>query len=847
MGAIVALADGSDDDGRERAIADGARELSGLPANAILFSDDATIVADEAGSVVFALRENTKEVRRLFLHALARFAVVGAFFVPKSDARALAGVAAAAPQSNLAFAHIELGDRVLGTIVLACDERDDDLLAALRAYADAVARSIGAGRAVSDSQRETRDLRVLALVDDRMRRAGDITELQYVICEALCEGLGALRCAIFERSGADSSRARTVAAAGGGLSRLPAEVRLRMEAESIAKALGTPRAIAVPLAREGRGELILAAGFEDSVDDVAPTMRVIAAHVSLALANMQLYERERKRRARAESLERISRVLRDTQPVDEVLLAFAIAVSHELPLDCIAYARVGDLFVRRAAHMRDGRPLEAARTIPVRELGAYIATDEPADAPVLSAALRSQVLSNRPGVLVPLHVGGSAWGALVLIEDAGGEVWQSSERVTFFRSLGAHLELSLGSALAFDREQRRAQERATLAEAARTILGFTTLRQLADAMCRLASELVGAPRACAAQSVGDRFEVIGAYGDDAESLAEQFAERRKRLASADDRMSGDRRRVRVAEGEGYVAVPLARTSGETGEPEAVDAYLIVSSPSERFGRDAMRLLQELGALFALRVRNLQLYDDSTRMNAALRESSEFKDDLIAMLAHDFKGPLTVVLGYCELLLETAGSASEEVEMIFSQTQRLVRLCDDALVLAQTQSEGFSLARQIVNFGPFVRECIDETAPSFARVTLSITDEPLAVHVDPQRFSHVIDNLLSNALKYSKGSVEVVVRRDGDRAIFEVSDSGIGIPAHELQAVFTRFGRATNARQLGVAGTGVGLYVSRKIVDVHRGTLSVESREGVGSKFTIALPLVPHTPPTSVAL
>lgn len=445
--------------------------------------------------------------------------------------------------------------------------------------------------------------------------------------------------------------------------------------------------------------------------------------------------------------------------------------------------------------------------------------------------------------IAPIRIGERELGIIATAaEDPSPEL--TATLVAFAEAAARTLDAAR-EVLVKEERERRAQERATLAEAARTILSYTTLKPLADAMCRLAAELVNAPRACATRQTASGFEPIGSYGPDGRALAGMFAMRRKRMAAADERIPGDRRRVRVSEGEGYVAVPLARTSGETGQPEAVDAYLIVATGGERFGRDSMRLLQELGALFALALRNLQLYQETARANAALRESSEFKDDLIAMLAHDFKGPLTVVLGYCELLLESAEGASDEVEMIFAQTQRLVRLSEDALVLAQTQADGFSLARSLVDLGTFVRDALQDTGPALARVRLSVPEDRLMVSLDPQRFGFVIDNLISNALKYSDDEVEVAVRRQGERAIFEVTDRGIGIPENELQSVFSRFGRASNARRRGVDGTGVGLYVSRKIVDVHRGTLVVRSQEGEGSTFTVSLPLA-VAPPTSVA-
>jgi signal transduction histidine kinase len=94
----------------------------------------------------------------------------------------------------------------------------------------------------------------------------------------------------------------------------------------------------------------------------------------------------------------------------------------------------------------------------------------------------------------------------------------------------------------------------------------------------------------------------------------------------------------------------------------------------------------------------------------------------------------------------------------------------------------------------------------------------------------------NALKYSLDEIEVRLSRGEDSATIAVTDRGIGIPQAELGAVFARFGRASNARRKGISGSGVGLYVSRKIVEVHGGSIAVQSKEGEGSTFTVTLPL-----------
>lgn len=225
-----------------------------------------------------------------------------------------------------------------------------------------------------------------------------------------------------------------------------------------------------------------------------------------------------------------------------------------------------------------------------------------------------------------------------------------------------------------------------------------------------------------------------------------------------------------------------------------------------------------------------------RLARALAESSEFKDDLMAMLAHDFRGPLTVIAGYCELLLETSSSEGRtEVEAIFSQTQRLVRLSEDAVALAQTQAAGFSLNRTVVDLREFVGASVASHDPAGKRLRLLAPDERIAISLDTQRFGHVLDNVLMNALKYSGSEVSVNLSAGPAGACIEVRDRGIGIPPGELSAVFTRFGRASNARRKGIAGSGVGLYVARKIVEVHGGAIDVSSVEDQGSTFSITLP------------
>ncbi len=705
---------------------------------------------------------------------------------------------------------------------------------------------------------------LLAMVNERLHKSLDRHELLAGIVEGVRSAFSADRCVVYER--APSGKSAAVAAEASSLAPLPSTVvldgdlrkvfggltlrRERIPERAAAYGEGAKSAVAMPFIVDGRVEdaMLLVFNQVRRLDDSdVGALRTLAFHVGLALSNTRLYERERARRHQAETLERVVRILRDTQYVDEVLLVFAVTVSHELDADCAAYGLDTDKLERRAVRVRESTSFMPEISVARSTLDPFLNLEEPSDAQLLPPRQRHALFGETGGVLVPLRREGRLWGMFVVRSESGPLEWPVEDRATFFRTLGSHLEIALVNAYAYERELRRAQERETLAEAARTILSHTALRPLADVMCRFAASLVHADRTCVLRWNGEIYEPVGSFGENIEETLEasgvDLLHRAQRPAVAPS--ADDRRVQRLIDGPGYVVIPLSRTLSADVSGDTIDAFLIVgNSRQAHFARDDLRLLQELGALLALALRNLELYEAMQRANAALQESNEFKDDLLAMLAHDFKGPLTVILGYCELLVE-GEKTSDEVQRIFEQTNRLVRLSEDALTLAQAQAEGFSLSRSATDLGALVDRCVESVARKSSRVTLELPQEPLMVDLDQNRFRHVLDNIVQNALKYSEGAIKIKVYADGEQARIKVEDRGIGIPQQELATLFTRFGRASNARRRGIAGSGVGLYISKKIIDAHRGTLTVRSIENEGATFTVTLPLAQALTPEGV--
>ncbi len=423
-------------------------------------------------------------------------------------------------------------------------------------------------------------------------------------------------------------------------------------------------------------------------------------------------------------------------------------------------------------------------------------------------------------VLLAATVDGAVRAVFAL---AGPPAEFSAEDVGLLRIVAGHASLALAGAVTVEQLRRHAVQGAALSDAARTLLDFTALEPLAAALCALGRRFVYAD-CCGfyARSGSELRRVAVACAADAhmpESLPADRAECERALA----RGAGDN-----------VAVAPLRLPG--GRDEDMGGLIVVMRPTP-LDKGDQRLLDALVSLAALAVRNVELYEQSARANRALEESNAFKDDLMAMFAHDFKGPLTVIYGHAELLLEDglAADGKSSAEAILGQTRRLAKLAEDALALAATQSAGFSLKRSRNDLVAFAAEAAADADAGNGRIALAAPGAPLVVSFDETRLRYALDSLLGNALKYSTGAVRVTVGAAGGEATVRIADDGIGIPAAEMDRIFTRFGRASNARERRFAGSGVGLYIARKIAEVHGGRLTVTSVEGEGSTFTMTLP------------
>ena len=242
------------------------------------------------------------------------------------------------------------------------------------------------------------------------------------------------------------------------------------------------------------------------------------------------------------------------------------------------------------------------------------------------------------------------------------------------------------------------------------------------------------------------------------------------------------------------------------------------------------------------------YNDVTDFMRALR----VKDEFVASVSHELRTPLTSIMGYVDLLLDRPDLSQEQVahlEVVARNTDRLRRLVADLLHTAQTDEGPMHVVRARADLAEIVRDSVKAAEPSAQAAGLTLhleCPEQLPVMVDAQRIAQVVDNLLSNAIKYTPdgGRVEVCLAVDGSRVELEVSDTGIGIAAHDRERLFTRFFRARHAEEHSIQGVGLGLSITKSIVESHGGRIEVESVVGSGSVFRVRLPLEVAHPPAS---
>jgi signal transduction histidine kinase len=255
------------------------------------------------------------------------------------------------------------------------------------------------------------------------------------------------------------------------------------------------------------------------------------------------------------------------------------------------------------------------------------------------------------------------------------------------------------------------------------------------------------------------------------------------------------------------------------------------------------VLTTVAAITGLMVQ--RLVTETRNQNERLLELDHLKDEFVATASHELRTPLTSLSGYLEMSLDPAEGAltpTRENHLRIAQRNagRLTLLVDQLLFLARADSHPLELRREPVDLAELLAEAAETAGPAAAakNIVLEVEAERQQALGDRPQLVRVVDNLVTNAVKFTPegGSVRLTARGEGDAAVLEVTDTGVGVPAADRRDLFNRFFRGRNAVEGAVPGSGLGLAISQVIAEAHGSTIEVESTPGTGSTFRLALPL-----------
>lgn len=243
----------------------------------------------------------------------------------------------------------------------------------------------------------------------------------------------------------------------------------------------------------------------------------------------------------------------------------------------------------------------------------------------------------------------------------------------------------------------------------------------------------------------------------------------------------------------------------------------------------------------------RLAKDLEKANVRLKALDKEKTEFVSLASHQLRAPMTAIKGYISMIFE--GDYGEvpkvmidPIKRIFTSTQSLVQIVGDFLDVSRIE-----LGTMKFNFTDFDLKClvsqiVEDLKPNIEISKLEFKfeapDEKFPLHGDETKLKQVFNNLIDNSLKYTKkGSVHVSLNKEGDRYIFKVQDTGIGMEKELIPKLFDKFTRASNANEANVIGTGLGLYVAKQMVEKHNGKIWAESEgEGKGSTFVVEIPI-----------
>ncbi len=480
----------------------------------------------------------------------------------------------------------------------------------------------------------------------------------------------------------------------------------------------------------------------------------------------------------------------------------------------------------------------------------YVA-DAQADEVMGPLRTMAQAEGYRSLIVVPFIKGGEPIGALTLYHNTGHEY--STDDTTALNTFANQIAVAIDNAWLFEESQRQLARLTFLAEAGRMLNSSLELNQVFTGVAQAAASLIGGGCGLYLRQSDDPVLELRIYFD--QVLEEQA--RRQVYLVAHCPVVGSGPIGAAALGSRAQLVRRTDPAAETDpylEPLGSHAYLTVPlrvqervvgvlvlwlfNPLRQFSPDDITLAEALADRAAVALENARLYEQE-------RNAQRAKDDFLSSVSHELRTPLTAIMGYTQMISKRLQNDASQIQtyqqmqVISTQAHRLHRLIETILDISRIERGQFQLKTEELHLEELLNSVVERISGA-ARATLTFEVKVAAdlcpLHGDRIRLEHVFSHLLSNAAKYSPsdGVVQATARQGEGQVVIEISDQGPGIRSMEAARLFERYYQAdTPINRAG--GLGLGLYVSRAIVEAHGGTIAVESVPGAGALFRVTLP------------
>ncbi|MBI4850821.1 MAG: GAF domain-containing protein [Acidobacteria bacterium] len=443
-------------------------------------------------------------------------------------------------------------------------------------------------------------------------------------------------------------------------------------------------------------------------------------------------------------------------------------------------------------------------------------------------------------VTIPLRSRNATIGIMLLTSSSRRNF--STEDQRLLTGIGSQIAIAIESAILYEKSQRLARQMGALFEVGKTISSHLEISPLLASIAENAGKLLDAEHTLVSIVFSDKqnnkMDTMAEWSLNSESRAINLSKFIHKDKCQQEELAQD-----PSNDASLISFPIFVKDRSSAQRKLLGTFCASRDVKNNrpFTQADLDLLHNLTSQVSIAVENAELYAKIIAANEQLREAIRLKDELVSMVAHDFRSPLTSIQAFSELLQDRVSDEGikKYLAIINRQSKHLASLAADTLTMSRLETGNFPL-----DFKPFrINELITslmETRSADANVDLKFEflEEDIEISGDSRRIYEVIDNLLGNAIKYSPDGafVRVNISKTNDGVQVSIADKGMGIASSDLPRLFQKFSRLDSARQRQIAGTGLGLYICRAFIEAHGGRIWVDSEVGKGSIFHFVLPI-----------